>query len=556
MTDTTTHHYSPYYWLNKESRLFLSRGYLKEGQTAEERIQEIADNAESILGIEGFSKKFQYYLSKGFYSLSTPVWVNFGNKRGLPVSCFGSWVDDTMQDILYKSSEVGMMTKQGGGTSAFFGALRERGAPISVGGESSGPVHFMEIFDTVTQVCKQGSSRRGTFAAYLPVDHPDILEFLRIRDDGHPIQDMNFGVCISDKWMEAMIAGDSDKRNIWAAIVKKRFMSGYPYIFFSDNVNGSKPDVYKEKNMKIWASNVCSEIALPSSLTESFVCVLSSINVLHWDEIVKTDAIETLIYFLEAVNEEFVRKSESIVFLKNAHKFAKRHRALGMGILGWHSLLQSKMIPFESMNAKYLNTEIWSTMNSRANKASEELAELFGEPELLEGYGRRNTTLMTVAPTTSSSFILGQVSQSIEPFNSNYFTKNLAKGKFTCKNEHLQKLLQTYNKDTNEVWKSILVHGGSVQHLDFLSENEKSVFKTFNEISQKEIIIQAVQRQKFIDQSQSLNLSIPYNTPAKQVSDLMIDAWRLGIKTLYYQRGTNPAQELSRDIMSCSSCES
>lgn len=545
-----------YKWLNSHSRLFLERGYLEEGVSPEKRIRNIAENAERILGIEGYSDKFEKYVSLGYYSLSTPVWINYGNKRGLPVSCFNSHMDDTMTDILWKVGEVGIMSKMGGGTSGFFGDLRKRGSKISSGGESSGAVHFMELFDKVSDVVSQGSARRGSFAAYLPVDHPDIEEFLMIRSEGHSIQNMSLGVTVSDNWMNEMIGGDKDKRSIWAKIIKKRFETGYPYIFFTDTVNKNAPQVYKDKGYKINSSNLCSEITLQSKSDESFVCVLSSLNLLHWDEIKETDAVETLVYFLDTVNQEFVDKTKDMRFMEAPHEFAKNQRALGMGVLGWHSFLQSKMIPFESLDAKMLNSQIWKTIRDKADQASKDLASLFGEPELLKGYGRRNVTTIAVAPTTSSSFILGQVSPSIEPLNSNYFVKKLAKGSFTFKNPFLKEVLKNYKNDTDEVWKSILIRGGSVQHLDFLTSDEKSVFKTFGEISQKEIIIQAAQRQNYIDQSQSLNIMIPPETKPKEVSDLLIEAWKMGIKTLYYQRSANPAQELSRNIMTCASCES
>ena len=545
-----------YKWLNSHSRLFLERGYLEEGMSPELRVRQIAENAERILGIEGYADKFEKYVSLGYYSLSTPVWINYGNKRGLPVSCFNSHVSDTMTDILWKVGEVGIMSKMGGGTSGYFGDLRKRGAKISSGGESSGAAHFMELFDKVSDVVSQGSARRGSFAAYLPVDHPDIEEFLMIRSEGHAIQNMSLGVTVSDDWMNKMIEGDKDKRGIWAKIIKKRFETGYPYIFFTDTVNNNAPEVYKDKGYKINSSNLCSEITLQSNSNESFVCVLSSLNLLHWDEIKETDAIETLIYFLDTVNQEFVDKTKGMKFMEAPHEFAKNQRALGMGVLGWHSLLQSEMIPFESLEAKMLNSYIWETIRKRADQASKELADLFGEPELLKGYGRRNVTTIAIAPTTSSSFILGQVSPSIEPLNSNYFVKKLAKGSFTSKNPYLKEILKKYKNDTDEVWKSILIRGGSVQHLDFLSSDEKDVFKTFGEISQKEIIIQAAQRQKFIDQSQSLNIMIPPDIKPKEVSDLLIEAWRMGIKTLYYQRSANPAQELSRNLMTCTNCES
>lgn len=545
-----------YYWLNSHSRIFLERGYLKEGITPEERIRQIAETAQTILNIDGFADKFEDYISKGFYSLATPVWTNFGNDRGLPVSCFNSYIPDTMDDILNKVAEVGMMSKLGGGTSGYFGDLRPRGAKISVGGESSGPVHFMELFDKVAEVVSQGSARRGSFAAYLPVEHSDIEEFLQIRSEGHPIQNMSIGVTISDGWMKDMVAGDKDKRKIWAKIIQKRFQTGYPYIMFSDNVNNNAPQAYKDKRLKIKSSNLCSEIELYSDEDNSFVCVLSSLNLLHWDEIKETDAIETLIYFLDAVNEEFIRKTSNSKFMSAAHNFAKNQRALGMGVLGWHSLLQSRAISFESMMAKNLNVEIWKTIRSRADKASIELAKLFGEPELLKGYNRRNITTLAVAPTTSSSFILGQVSPSIEPLNSNYFVKKLAKGSFTYKNPYLKKILKDKNHDTEAVWKDILVRGGSVQHLECLTKEEKDVFKTFGEISQKEIVIQNIQRQKYIDQAVSLNLMIPPDCPAKDISDLLIYGWENGIKTFYYQRSSNPAQELARSILTCSNCES
>jgi ribonucleoside-diphosphate reductase alpha chain len=544
-----------YYWLNKDSRKFLSRGYLLEGESAEERIKQICDTAENLLGIKGFSEKFEDYLSRGWYSLSSPIWSNFGRIRGLPISCFGSYISDTMEDILGKVAEVGMMTKTGGGTSAYFGALRGRGRKISSGGESTGSVHFMELYDKLMNVVSQGNVRRGSFAAYLPIDHPDIEEFLTIRDSGHTIQEMSIGVCVSDQFMEKMINGDKDCRRIWGKVIKKRFETGYPYIFFTDNANNGMPQVYKDKGYIINHSNLCSEIMLPNSANESFVCDLSSMNLLHYDEWKNTDAVQTLIYFLDAVMTEFINKTEGMKFMDAPRNFAINHRALGLGVLGWHSLLQEKMIAFESMEANILNSAIWRNIRSKADMATEELAELLGEPPLLKGYKRRNTTTLAIAPTTSSSFILGQVSPSIEPLNSNYFVKDLAKGKFTYKNPHLEDLLESKGKNTDEVWDSILYKGGSVQHLEYFSQDEKNVFKTFGEISQKEIIIQAATRQKDIDQGQSLNIMIPPNTKPKDVNSLMILAWEHKIKALYYQRSANPAQELARNILSCSTCE-
>lgn len=545
------------YWLNKDSRKFLERGYLKAGVTPEQRMREIAEHAEKILKKEGFADKFEKYLHLGWYSLSSPIWANFGSGRGLSISCNGCYVDDDIYEIKWKDLETAMLTKYGAGTSGYFGAIRPRGSNIKKDdGKASGPVHYMSNFDSTVRTISQSNVRRGSFAAYLPVEHPDIEEFLDIREEGHAIQDLSIGVTVSNAWMNDMIAGDKIKRKIWARIIKKRFESGYPYIFFSDTVNDNAPQVYKDKGLKIYASNLCSEIALSSSVEETFVCNLSSMNLLHFDEWKDTDAVETLTYFLDAVMEDYINTVEHIRGLKAAYTFAKKQRALGIGVLGWHSYLQSKMIAFESFEAKTLNVKIHKLIRDKSVAASKEMATIYGEPELMKGYGMRNSTTMAIAPTTSSSFILGQVSPSIEPLNSNYFVKDLAKGKFTYKNPYLEILLEKHGKNTADVWSSILVKGGSVQHLSFLSQEEKDVFKTFGEISQKEIIIQAAARQKYIDQSQSLNLTIHPKTSPKDVNALLIFAWEQGVKTLYYQRGTNPSQELSRSLLECKSCES
>jgi ribonucleoside-diphosphate reductase alpha chain len=544
-----------FYWLNEESRKFLNEGYLLPGVTPEDRIRQIADTAERIMGINGFSDKFYGYMAKGFYSLATPVWMNFGLDRGLPISCYGIDIQDDTADIVRAAAEIGMLTKHGGGTAGFFGKLRHRGALIKSNGVSNGPISFMELFQSATNVITQGQARRGYFAAYLNIDHPDIEEFLKCREEGHPIQDIALAVTIPDYWMQEMIDGDKGKRAIMAKVHKKRSETGFPYIFFSDNVDKDKPQVYKDKDLKINHSQMCSEIIEYTDDEKTFVCCLSSLNLVHWDEIKETDAIETLTIFLDAVYTEFIEKAEGIPFFEKAVKFAKEHRSIGLGVLGWHSFLQSKMIPFEGMEAMYLNAEIFKTINERSLETSKKLAIFYGEPEMLKGYDERFTTRVAIAPTTSSSFILGQVSPSIEPLHSNYFLKDLAKGKFSYKNPYLEELLKNKGLDTPETWKSIMVKGGSVQHLEGLTKEEKDVFKTFGEISQMEIVKQAAQRQKWIDQAQSLNLMIHPDVPLKDVNALLIEAWKLGLKTLYYQRSVNIAQQVSRDILSCASCE-
>jgi ribonucleoside-diphosphate reductase alpha chain len=545
-------------WLNKEARKFLSRGYLLEGQTPEERIRQIANKAEEYLGIPGYADKFYDYMGKGYFSLSSPVWSNYGLERGLPVSCFGSYIEDSMESILYGHAENGMLMKGGGGTSGYFGELRGRGALIKNNGESSGAVHFMRMYDTLSSVVSQGSVRRGFFSAYLPIEHPDADEFLDIGTEGNPIQGLTHGITVTDAFLEKVKAGDKDARKLWAKVLQRRSELGYPYILFTDNINNNKPDVYKDKNMTIYASNMCSEIALPSNPDETFTCVLSSINLLHWDEIKETDAVEVLTYFLDTVVTEFINKTEGKQYHKRARNFAMRHRALGLGVLGWHSYLQSKMVSFESRTASKTNLEIAKFLKERTYKASAELAVKYGEPELLKGYGRRNTTLMAIAPTKSSSSILGQVSQSIEPEFSNFYVKDLAKSKTTIKNQYLKALLKKYDKDTEEIWESIQKADGSVQHLKFLTQEEREVFKTFAEINPHAIIDQAAIRQEYIDQAQSINLMMPSGVPVKEINALMLYAHDMGIKTLYYQFGMSQAQELSRKkVMNegCVSCE-
>ena len=872
-------------WLNEDSTLFLKRGYLLEGTEPKERIRYIADYAEKKLGISGFADKFYHYMSRGYYSLSSPIWSNYGLERGAGCSCFGSYVPDSIEGIVDTLAEIGMMSKLGGGTSAYFGKVRPRGSPITNNGVSDGSFNFLKLFDTAVDVISQGSQRRGMCAAYIDIEHPDIHEWLNIHTEGNPIQLMYYAVCVGNDWLEEMKNGDSEKRAIWAKVLQRRSETGIPYIFFKDNVNDNKPQVYKDKDMPIYASNLCVsgdtkiltkeyghvsikekvneiltvwngeqwspgvklvktgeqqqmflvklsngreircteyhkwyiknnygqepvivetrelkegykldkwsfpliegqielenaytngfytgdgtksgglnvvylynqkknlkpfftgeivssfessvsdrielrmkglrqkyfvpdhtytvksrldwlagyldadgciyhnetneaitaasinkdflievqdmlstlgvsskirllkdegitrlplndgsgeygdfltkrayrllipsvesqklldlglkfnrleiekrvpnraashfvtvegvweleekedtyccneplkhtvifngvmtgnciEIALPSNEDESFVCCLSSMNILYYDEWKDTDAVETLVYFLDTVLDDFVEKSENSKHLRRAVNFVKRHRALGIGVLGWHSYLQSKMISFGSFEAMQKNNEIFKLIKEKSYKASEEMAVTFGEPEVLEGYGRRHTTLLAIAPTKSSSFILGSVSPSIEPFKSNYYIKDLAKIKTTYKNPFLVKLLQEKGQDTKEVWESILVNDGSVQHLDILSDHEKDVFKTFPEISQLTIIQQAAQRQKYIDQGQSLNVMIHPDTPTKDINQLYLTAAELGIKGLYYQFSMSAAQKFNRSLLNeCTTCE-
>ena len=548
-----------YWWLNEESEQVLNRGYLLKGETVEGAIDRIIEAACKRLFKPELKEDFKELIERGWMSLSIPILANMGTKRGLPISCFNVHVPDSIEQITHKVGEVIMQTKIGGGTSGYFGELRGRGAAITDNGKSSGSVSFMKLFDTTMDVVSQGGVRRGAFASYLDIDHPDIEEFLQIKSIGSPIQNLFTGVCIPDYWMQEMIDGDENKREVWAKVLESRQQKGLPYLFFTDNVNRNKPQIYKDLNLQINASNLCSEIALPSSIDESFVCCLASMNLELYDEWKDTNAVKLAIYFLDAVMSEFIDKTEDNHFLQAAHNFAKRHRALGLGVMGWHSYLQSKNIPFEGVMSRSLTSIIFKQLQEQSKEASKELAMIYGPApiytEIKEEEIYRNTTTMAIAPTTSSSAILGQVSAGIEPYSSKYYKAGLAKGNFIRKNKYLQELLKSKEEDTEEVWREIMLKSGSVQSLNCLTQEEKEVFKTFKEISQYEIISQAALRQKYIDQAQSLNLNIPSEVPIKDVNKLFIEAWKQGIKTLYYQRSSSVAKEQLTNIVSCNSCE-
>ena len=546
---------TPIWWLNDESEQMLNRGYLLKGETVEGAIDRITTAAAKRLYKPELIPAFKEMITKGWISFSSPVWANMGTQRGLPISCFNVHVPDYIEGITHKLGEVIMQTKIGGGTSGYFGELRNRGTAVTDNGKSSGAVSFMKLFDTAMDVVSQGGVRRGAFAAYLDIDHGDIEEFLNIKEIGSPIQNLFMGVCVPDYWMQDMIDGDMDKRKIWAKVLESRQKKGLPYIFFTDNVNRNKPQVYKDKGAVINASNLCSEIMLPSTADESFICCLSSMNLELYNEWKDTNAVKLAIYFLDAVLSEFIDKTEGNYYLQGARNFALRHRALGLGVLGYHSYLQKNMIPFESMEAKMFNAKAFKQIQEQSIIASKELANIYGEPEVLKGYGLRNTTTMAIAPTTSSSAILGQTSPGIEPFASNYYKAGLAKGNFMRKNKYLAKLLEEKGLDNEDVWREIMLNHGSVQHMKELSQTEKDVFKTFKEISPMEIITQAAQRQQYIDQAQSLNLNIPASLAIKDVNNLMIEAWKMGVKTLYYQRSQSVSKELMVNFVTCSSCE-
>jgi ribonucleoside-diphosphate reductase alpha chain len=554
------------WWLNDESYQMLNRGYLLRGETVLNAIDRICAAAASYYVGTKYENdafdKFKHNVVNGWQSFSSPIWANMGTGRGLPISCFNTHIPDTMAGIANKLSENIIMSKTGGGTSSYWGELRKRGTAITDNGKSAGPVPFMQMFDATINVVAQGGIRRGVHGVYLDIDHADIIEFLQIKDIGNPIQNLFTGVCVPDYWMQDMIDGDIAKRDIWAKVIESRAQKGLPYIFFTDTVNLNKPQIYKDRQLIINGSNVCSEIMLPSTEDESFVCCLASMNATLYDEWKDTDAVFWSVLFLDAVMSEFIIKTENIQHMLQSNAFAKRHRALGLGIMGFHSYLQKNMIDIESFEATQINATIFKQLQQQAYAASIEIgnelgfAPIFGENDTTD-IPRRNTTLIAVAPNVSSASILGggDTSPSIEPYSSNYYKAGLAKGNFMRTNKYLKQLLVSLAQDTEDVWRSIMLNHGSVLHLDFLSDHEKQVFKTFKEISQMSLIKLAAQRQQYIDQSQSLNLMIPSALPVKDVNKLMIEAWQSGVKTLYYQRSTSVSKELMTNMVNCNSCE-
>lgn len=555
-----------YKWINENSKAFLNNksGYLLEGETITDRFEKIANTLEKYLW-EGYAEDFLLYLKEGFYALSTPFISNVGRNNALPFSCSNQHIGDSLGEIYFAQGETAMLTKMGMGTSGYVG-LRGKGEAISDSHTPSpGSVHFAKGFDQLISDVNQGV-RRGYMALYWDAYHPDILDVLDIQRDKSDIKDINYGVCISDAFMEAAKTGGVKERKILAKIHESRFETGMPYIFFTDNVNATKPDVYKDNNLKINSSNLCTEILEVSNDDYSFVCDIAAMNAMMIDNKNFGHAVQILTYGLDALHTIFQNKIEvwrdsldkedklKYFFLQKAYKSSVDFRDIGVGCTGYHSLLQSKMFPFESMEAKLENAKIFKTIQSNVDFASKHLATIFGEPTMLKGYGRRNCLTTAVAPNTSSAFILGQVSQGIEPIWANYYVKDIAKLKTVVKNKQLEEYLSSIDKNTEEVWNLIAKNDGSVQNLPFLSEEVKKVFKTFREISPMEVVTQAVQRQKFIDQSQSLNLMIDEKVSVKDINTLFYWAWKMGIKTLYYQHSVNAAQQLRKSILECESC--
>lgn len=550
-------------WMNEEGLKTLQGGYLQEGETPLKMYQRVARAAGSYYGASApkWESKFFDVMWRNWLGVASPILSNMGTSRGFPISCNSISPADSIESIFDKVSELAILSKNGAGVGIYLGDVRGRGAPIKGNGKSEGIIPWAKIFDATTHSVSQGSTRRGASAIYLPIEHLDIEEFLQIRrhtgDVNRRCHNINHGICITDEWMRSMLGGDQKKRELWMEILKTRVETGEPYLFFSDTINRANPKCYTDKGLEVKTSNICSEITLHTDPQHTFVCCLSSLNLTTWEEWKDTDTVETTVRFLDAVLEEYIQKTEGVRGMEASRRSAIKGRAIGIGALGWHTLLQQRSIPFDSFDAMQLNAEIFRTIRTKAEEETARMAGEMGEPEWCKGHGRRHTHLMAIAPTVSNSTISGGHSAGIEPITANYYNQPSAKGTFIRKNPTLVSLLEEKGMNTLEVWSSINEKQGSVQHLKFLSDHEKEVFRTAREINQHALVKQAAQRQKWVDQAQSLNLFFASNSDPRYVHAVHIAAWEEGVKTLYYCRasGVIRGDLASRSKEECLACE-
>jgi len=556
-------------WMEDESLQTLnSDEYLLLGETPKLALERVARRASEILDMPNLRDNLFESLWKGWICLSTPIWCNFGATRALPISCFGTYIPDSLEGIYSTLKENAIMTQKGGGTSSYWGAIRDSGKIINTnGGIASGPESFLPIYDKTMAKVTQGKTRRGSHASYQNFSATSFWEWLKFKGVGAEILELFPAIILSDADVNNILEGDEEANRRWAALLESRSKTGLPYIMYSDNMNkgASTPVWYgHDTKYRINHTNLCTEIALPNNSKESFVCCLASMNLAKWDEWKDTKAVRGAIYLLEAVMSEFIEKTEGNPSLERARNFAINHRALGLGVLGLHSYLQSKNQPFIGIFANSFTRITMASIKEKATRASEKLADIYGNCKVVDDYNRisgtnykrRHTTLMAIAPTTSNASIMGSLSPGIEPYVANAFNKKLAKGNFLVINTELKKLLATYGKNNTETWDSIKKNGGSVQHLDFMSAEDKEVFLTFGEINQFDLVKLAAIRQEYLDQAQSLNVKIHPATDPKNVSLLYLMGWKLGIKSFYYQRSENilRAGLDTMDAENCAAC--
>jgi len=568
----------------------VSKGYLLKDETPKDAYWRVATTVAKRLGRPELASKFYDYIWRGWLNLATPVFSNTGTERGLPISCFGIDVGDSIHEIGTKNLEMMLLAKHGGGVGIGVNQIRPAGSKITQNGTSDGVVPFIKIYDSSILATNQGSVRRGAAAVNIDIEHGDFWEWLEIREPKGDVNrqslNMHQSIVVSDGFMQKLEAGDKEARKRWAAVLRKRRATGEPYIMFKGNINRANPDAYKNNGLKVYMTNICSEITLHTDENHSFVCCLSSINLAKYDEWKDTDLVYTATWFLDGVLEEFITRAKYMRGFENSVRSAEKGRALGLGVLGWHTYLQERNIPFDSMGAQFETRQIFSQIKVESERASRDMATEFGEPLWCVGTGMRNTHLRAIAPTVSNSKLSGNVSPGIEPWAANVFTEQTAKGTFIRKNPTLEDFLTHAGINTKEIWDQILIDGGSVQDIEALDKwygkystkgvyidakewakltdiqkDEwtpiKNVFLTFKELNQMELVRQAGIRQQYIDQSVSLNLAFPTEATPKFINQVHLEAYKQGVKTLYYMRtesvlrGDIATRATDPDCLSC-----
>jgi ribonucleoside-diphosphate reductase alpha chain len=547
----------------------ITGGYLYNGESPRDAYMRVSTTVAKRLYRPELAETFFEYIWKGWLCLASPVLSNTGIDRGLPISCFGIDVADSIQDIGKKNLEMMLLAKHGGGVGIGINMIRPAGAKITGNGTSDGVVPFCKIYDSTILATNQGSVRRGAASVNINIDHDDFEEWLEIREPKGDInrQSLNLHQCavVGDKFMRRLEAGDKVARKKWSKLLQKRKATGEPYILFKGNTNKQNPAAYKDNALKVHMTNICSEITLHTDESHSFVCCLSSLNLAKYEEWKNTNIIHDAIWFLDGVLEEFIQRAKYRYGFENAVRSAEKGRALGLGVLGWHTYLQDKGIPFEGLLAQFETRRIFSQIKIESERASRALAETYGEPLWCRGTGMRNTHLRAIAPTVSNSKLSGNVSPGIEPWAANIFTEQSAKGTFIRKNPTLKKILRKHKLDNEKIWNKILADGGSIQGIKALDKITygshdipvKEIFKTFKEINQLELVNQAGIRQQYIDQSVSLNLAFPSVATPKWLNKVHLEAWKKGIKTLYYVRtesvlrGDIAEQAMDENCLAC-----
>ena len=551
-------------WANTEIYVkTISKGYLLPGEKPKDAYWRVATRVAQRLNKPQLATKFFDYIWKGWLNLATPVLSNTGTDRGLPISCFGIDVADSIYDIGNKNLELMLLAKHGGGVGIGVNQIRPAGATITGNGTSDGVVPFCKIYDSTILATNQGSVRRGAASVNLNIEHDDFEEWLEIREPKGDVnrQSLNLHQCavVGDKFMRKLEQGEPDARRKWGKLLQKRKATGEPYIMYKGNVNKANPEMYKKNGLKVHMTNICSEITLHTDENHSFVCCLSSVNLAKYNEWRDTDLVYTATLFLDGVLSEFIQKAKNMKGFEHSVASAEKGRALGLGVLGWHTYLQQNGIPFEGMEAQFETRKIFSQLKIESDRASRDLASEYGEPLWCRESGFRNTHLRAVAPTVSNSKLAGNVSAGIEPWAANVFTEQTAKGTFIRKNNELVKVLRKAGINNKDTWDKIMEDGGSVQGIKELDkwcylegkmilcieiENGdrdkiypvKDVFRTFKEINQMDLVKQAGVRQQYIDQGVSLNLAFPSIASPKWINQVTMEAWKQGIKTLYYMR--------------------